>query len=158
MATIDQSQPAVRGQFYQPERRKTRGNLNTQDKAQPSSVDVNIEWKRRSNSILLYSTDATKQKILNVLNTLVGEEHFEPGWGSLLPLRLWEPSQRGLTLLLKGDIIDALRTHLRGIIYLYHGFCRVFPDPDGEGYMAIVVYDDLSTVNNPHYLLYPFNI
>lgn len=141
---------------FKPDIRITRGALESRVSTTPASVDVNICWKNPDSSILIYNSDATKQKIVNILSTLVGEEHFEPEWGSLLPLRLWEPSQQSLTLLLKRDIIDALRIHLEGIIYVYHGLCRIFPYPDQESYTVLLVYDELTSVNNPQYLLHPF--
>lgn len=120
-----------------------------------SYADVNAEYYPGNGHVLAIDSAAVKQKILNLLGTLVGEEHFEPLWGSDLPKRLFEPIVTGdnwgqqpmhqLQFRIRSDTITAIDTFMRGEISLILPACRVAPLPEEDGFLVVVAFTEDKT-------------
>lgn len=54
-------------------------------------VDINAFFGTYSGEVVAYNYDVISGEIFNVLTTRVGEETFEPRYGSLLPNRIFDP-------------------------------------------------------------------
>lgn len=111
--------------------------------------DVNLDWGGLSDisgSLTVYNHDAIQQKMSNVLGIVVGEEPFEPTFGSLLPYRVFEPINIDTAFEIEFDTIIALSRQMSGEITVYNRMTSVTPlDADifnGEGYEVVIGYMD----------------
>jgi phage baseplate assembly protein W len=68
-----------------------------------SYVDVNAYYGTVSGDPLATDAYAASGELYNVMSTLIGDEPFEPTFGSNLPLRVFEPITPGLDALLVQD-------------------------------------------------------
>lgn len=103
-------------------------------------IDVNIDFDNAGDNILVVDSAAVRAKIMNVLGVILGEEPFEPTFGSLLPFRLFNPVNEDTAFRLEADVIGALMTQMASEITVYHGACRVAELPNGDGYSITVTY------------------
>ena len=102
--------------------------------------DLNGNWTQDEKRLLVMENDAIKQKIQNVLYVLVGEEPFEPTFGSLVPYRLFEGVTDRIAFLLEGDTIGAVGTFMRDEVEVNHAQCAIEALSDDEGYQITLVY------------------
>lgn len=102
--------------------------------------DLNGNWTQDENRLLVTENTAIKQKIQNVLFVLVGEEFFEPTFGSLVPLRLFEGVTDRIAFLLEGDTIGAVGTFMRDEVEVNHAQCSIEALSDDEGFKITLVY------------------
>jgi phage baseplate assembly protein W len=116
----------------------------------PSSIpirykDVNSEYSQDTNGIIVYDETAIRQKIMNLLGVVPGEEHFEPEWGSQLPYRLFEPVNQITAHWIEFDTIGAVNTFMSSEVSLLHNECVVEMLDDEEGYEIILAYQAIRT-------------
>ena len=106
--------------------------------------DVNADWRIDGQPLTVLDTNATKRKIANTLIVLVGEEPFEPHYGSLITWRVFENITDRTSYLVEGDTIDALSNFMSDEITVNHQQCRVTPLYDDDGYFIQLVYQELA--------------
>lgn len=105
--------------------------------------DLNANWMMDENRLLVTENTALKQKIQNVLFVLVGEEPFEPTFGSLVPYRLFEGVTNRIAFLLEGDTVGAIGTFMKTEVEVNHSQCAIEALSDDEGYQITLVYREL---------------
>lgn len=116
-------------------------------KSPPVLVDLNMNMSE-SNLDKVSGVNLLHQQIENVLGTLVGQEHFEPQFGSNVPLRVFAPvagrgTAESMTFLLEADVLQALTRNMSDKIRVLHNQSSVTASVDGEGYIVEVVYVNL---------------
>jgi phage baseplate assembly protein W len=84
-----------------------------------------------------------RQMIYNVLTTLIGEDHFEPTFGSNLPLLLFDAMDGRTTFAAESNSIEALTRCMRDRINVLHNMCTVDVSEEGEGYIISIAYQDI---------------
>lgn len=105
--------------------------------------DLNPNWTQDDQRLIIYESDAIKGDIQNTLFTVVGEEVFEPTFGSLLPYRLFESVSVRTAHLLESDTIDALTKFMKDDITINHAFTSIQPLDYDDGYQITIVYTDI---------------
>ena len=107
--------------------------------------DLNINFTPGVNDLVVYNDRAIWHKIFNVLGILVGEEHFEPSWGSDLPLRLFEPVTDRTAYLVYSDSLIAIDRFMETEVSLIYSQSSVTPLDDGEGYNVVLAFEQKKT-------------
>lgn len=106
--------------------------------------DLNADYVPSQDNLIVFDNLAVRNKIMNLLGVLVGEEHFEPTWGSDLQLRLFElgggPASDPTAFLIRGDTVDAVAKFMKSEVTLLHSQCSVTPLPARNGYDIILTY------------------
>lgn len=110
--------------------------------------DVNIDFTKGSNDLLVYGFDAINNMLLNVLDTVIGERDFEPTFGTKSLFLLHEPNDSVVADLVETELYDRIRRwvpyidiSLKGII------CQ--PIPQKQAYRIVFVYrEKISGIKN----------
>jgi phage baseplate assembly protein W len=104
------------------------------------ALDLNAEFNGEDEPLVVSNQVALRQKIGNILGVLIGEEHFEPTFGSLIQFRLFDPVGDMTAFNIRFDTIDAIATFMSPDVQVNHSLCSVQPLPDGDGYAVDLVY------------------
>lgn len=104
--------------------------------------DVNANYTLNDKGINVIDSDAIRQKLMNILSVIPGEEHFEPLWGSRIPYRLFEPINGRTAFLMEFDTVTAAHSFMSADIEVLHNQCSVTPMDDEDGYVIDLVYTE----------------
>lgn len=115
--------------------------------------DVNSLFTLDSNDINIFNVEAINVQIQNLLCTIIGSRVKEPTFGSAIPELLFEPCDDVTAWQIQTAIWDALVTWFSDRLILDLGNTTVTPNSDGNGYIAVIVYNLLYTGEPGHLTL-----
>jgi len=101
--------------------------------------DINTNFENSVPQTLVYAIEEINGLIINVLTTRIGEEWWEPLYGSNLPLRVFDPINDTTAWLLQHDIEDALATWVP-LITVDRSSSKIKPYPDLKLYDIQLAY------------------
>jgi len=89
--------------------------------------------------IIVTETTAVQAQMRHLLSTLRGTEPFEPYFGSLLPLRLYQPITKVMGFMLETDTIIAISTWMASMVRVAANV-KFEPLTDEDGYRIEIPY------------------
>ncbi len=110
---------------------------------QATLVGINAYYGLSSDQIIVTDYDVITSEIYNVLTTVIGEEEWEPTYGSAIPNRLFDPVDNITAMTIKTDLYLALREWVPQITVDLAG-TSVTPIGDGNqrGYDVVIAWRD----------------
>lgn len=106
--------------------------------------DVNPDFMLDNNDIVITEHAALRARMRHILSTVKGTELFEPEFGSLLPLRLYEPISVIMGYMLESDTVVALNRWMFGDVIIGTN-TQIVPLMEEEGYRIELPYLDRAT-------------
>ena len=101
--------------------------------------DINPDYTLDRSDVILTDVRAVQAQIRHVLSTIKGTEYFEPEFGSLFPLLLFEPISNITAFRLETETIVALSIWMGSVINVAANVI-IEPLADEEGYLLDIPY------------------
>jgi phage baseplate assembly protein W len=106
---------------------------------QPLLLDLNNSYGGTSDQLIIAQVEAVIGEIDNVMSTRIGEEWWEPTYGSNIPNRVFDPINATTAWLLSHDLQDALARWVPQV-QIDTSKSSVVPFPDLRAYVVTISF------------------
>lgn len=101
--------------------------------------DINPDFTLNNDDIILTEHKAVQAQMRHVLSTVLGSESFDPFFGSMFPLRLYEPISAITGYTLELDTYVAINRCMGGVVSVYPNV-SIVPLTQEDGYQVDLPY------------------
>lgn len=108
-------------------------------------MDLNSQYGDNALGQIAYNTDAVNGLFVNLLYTTKGELSYEPNFGTRLEYMLHSPCNEKTAWEMRGEVIEAINTWMKGIVIVDYSKLRVAPFPEKQMMLIEIQYQHIAT-------------